>query len=83
MPRLLTFKIPGHCAAAPMSRSPIVLNACCPAVILPVELIDNDRVIGGINTPRCACGGIALIGGFVRGALCALHQLHTAKAAER
>jgi UDP-N-acetyl-D-mannosaminuronic acid dehydrogenase len=45
--------------------------AYCPERVLPgrilVELIDNDRCIGGI-TPRCARKALAFYRGFVRGA---------------
>ena len=56
--------------------------AYCPERVLPgrilVELIDNDRVIGGI-TPRCARKALAFYRRFVRGACVAT----TARAAER
>jgi UDP-N-acetyl-D-mannosaminuronic acid dehydrogenase len=55
--------------------------AYCPERVLPgrilVELIDNDRVIGGI-TPRCARKALAFYRRFVRGACVTT----TAKAAE-
>ncbi|WP_174297320.1 UDP-N-acetyl-D-mannosamine dehydrogenase [Sphingomonas bacterium] len=55
--------------------------AYCPERVLPgrilVELIDNDRVIGGI-TPRCARKALAFYRRFVRGACVAT----TARAAE-
>ena len=45
--------------------------AYCPERVLPgrilVELIDNDRCIGGI-TPRCACKALSFYRQFVRGA---------------
>ena len=48
-----------------------VAIAYCPERVLPgrilVELIDNDRVIGGI-TPRCARKALAFYRRFVRGA---------------
>lgn len=48
-----------------------VAIAYCPERVLPgrilVELIDNDRCIGGI-TPRCARKALAFYRGFVRGA---------------
>lgn len=59
-------KIPGK-----TSESPDVAIAYCPERVLPgrilVELIDNDRVIGGI-TPRCARKALAFYKRFVRGA---------------
>jgi UDP-N-acetyl-D-mannosaminuronic acid dehydrogenase len=55
--------------------------AYCPERVLPgrilVELIDNDRVIGGI-TPRCARKALSFYRRFVRGACVAT----TARAAE-
>ena len=55
--------------------------AYCPERVLPgrilVELIDNDRVIGGI-TPRCARKALAFYRRFVRGACVTT----TSKAAE-
>lgn len=69
-------KIPGHC-----SGSADVAIAYCPERVLPgrilVELIDNDRVIGGI-TPRCARKALQFYRRFVRGACVTT----TAKAAE-
>ena len=69
-------KIPGHCAG-----SADVAIAYCPERVLPgrilVELIDNDRVIGGI-TPRCARKALHFYRRFVRGACVTT----TAKAAE-
>ncbi len=59
-------KIPGHSAGVPD-----VAVAYCPERVLPgrilVELIDNDRVIGGI-TPRCARKALLFYRRFVRGA---------------
>jgi len=59
-------KIPGK-----TSESPDIAIAYCPERVLPgrilVELIDNDRVIGGI-TPRCARKALAFYRRFVRGA---------------
>jgi len=59
-------KIPGK-----TSESPEVAIAYCPERVLPgrilVELIDNDRVIGGI-TPRCARKALTFYRRFVRGA---------------
>ncbi|MCC7394348.1 MAG: UDP-N-acetyl-D-mannosamine dehydrogenase [Sphingomonadaceae bacterium] len=59
-------KIPGHCAG-----SSDVFIAYCPERVLPgrilIELVDNDRVIGGI-TPRCARKAMAFYRRFVRGA---------------
>ena len=59
-------KIPGRCAEAAD-----VAIAYCPERVLPgrilIELIDNDRVIGGI-TPRCARKALAFYRRFVRGA---------------
>ena len=58
-----------------------VAIAYCPERVLPgrilVELIDNDRVIGGI-TPRCARKALAFYRRFVRGACVTT----TARAAE-
>ncbi|QIG79556.1 UDP-N-acetyl-D-mannosamine dehydrogenase [Stakelama tenebrarum] len=69
-------KIPGHC-----SGSADIALAYCPERVLPgrilVELIDNDRVIGGI-TPRCARKALQFYRRFVRGACVTT----TAKAAE-
>ncbi|AQR75552.1 UDP-N-acetyl-D-mannosamine dehydrogenase [Sphingomonas sp. LM7] len=69
-------KIPGHCTG-----SADVAIAYCPERVLPgrilVELIDNDRVIGGI-TPRCARKALQFYRRFVRGACVTT----TAKAAE-
>jgi UDP-N-acetyl-D-mannosaminuronic acid dehydrogenase len=59
-------RVPGRCA-----DSPDIAIAYCPERVLPgrilVELIDNDRVIGGI-TPRCARKALAFYRRFVRGA---------------
>ncbi len=69
-------KIPGHCTG-----SADIALAYCPERVLPgrilVELIDNDRVIGGI-TPRCARKALQFYRRFVRGACVTT----TAKAAE-
>ncbi|MBO9622427.1 MAG: UDP-N-acetyl-D-mannosamine dehydrogenase [Sphingomonas sp.] len=59
-------RIPGHCTG-----SADVAIAYCPERVLPgrilVELIDNDRVIGGV-TPRCARKALQFYRRFVRGA---------------
>jgi UDP-N-acetyl-D-mannosaminuronic acid dehydrogenase len=59
-------KVPGHCTG-----SADVAIAYCPERVLPgrilVELIDNDRVIGGV-TPRCARKALQFYRRFVRGA---------------
>ena len=59
-------KVPGK-----TSESPDIAIAYCPERVLPgrilVELIDNDRVIGGI-TPRCARKALQFYRRFVRGA---------------
>lgn len=59
-------KIPGHCVG-----TPDIAIAYCPERVLPgrilVELVDNDRVIGGI-TPRCARKALQFYRRFVRGA---------------
>jgi len=59
-------KVPGKTA-----ESPDIAIAYCPERVLPgrilVELIDNDRVIGGI-TPRCARKALQFYRRFVRGA---------------
>ena len=69
-------KIPGYC-----NGSADIALAYCPERVLPgrilVELIDNDRVIGGI-TPRCARKALQFYRRFVRGACVTT----TAKAAE-
>ena len=58
--------IPGH-----SRETPDVAIAYCPERVLPgrilIELIDNDRVIGGI-TPRCARKALGFYRRFVRGA---------------
>lgn len=70
-------KVPGKCSGA----SADVAIAYCPERVLPgrilVELIDNDRVIGGI-TPRCARRALHFYRRFVRGACVTT----TARAAE-
>lgn len=59
-------KVPGHCGG-----TPDIAIAYCPERVLPgrilVELVDNDRVIGGI-TPRCARKALQFYRRFVRGA---------------
>ncbi|MEO8722640.1 MAG: UDP-N-acetyl-D-mannosamine dehydrogenase [Sphingobium sp.] len=59
-------RLPGKCVGAAD-----VAIAYCPERVLPgrilVELIDNDRCIGGI-TPRCARKALAFYRQFVRGA---------------
>jgi UDP-N-acetyl-D-mannosaminuronic acid dehydrogenase len=59
-------KIPGR-----TDETADIAIAYCPERVLPgrilVELIDNDRVIGGI-TPRCARKALAFYRRFVRGA---------------
>ncbi|MFZ5746828.1 MAG: UDP-N-acetyl-D-mannosamine dehydrogenase [Pseudomonadota bacterium] len=69
-------KVPGHCGG-----SADIAVAYCPERVLPgrilVELIDNDRVIGGI-TPRCARKALHFYRRFVRGACVTT----TARAAE-
>ncbi|MGY4396581.1 UDP-N-acetyl-D-mannosaminuronic acid dehydrogenase [Sphingomonas sp. UYAg733] len=59
-------KVPGR-----TGESADIAIAYCPERVLPgrilVELIDNDRVIGGI-TPRCARKALAFYRRFVRGA---------------
>jgi UDP-N-acetyl-D-mannosaminuronic acid dehydrogenase len=69
-------KVPGMCAG-----TPDIAIAYCPERVLPgrilVELIDNDRVIGGI-TPRCARKALQFYRRFVRGACVTT----TARAAE-
>jgi UDP-N-acetyl-D-mannosaminuronic acid dehydrogenase len=68
--------IPGRCAG-----SADLCIAYCPERVLPgrilIELIDNDRVIGGI-TPRCARRAMTFYRRFVRGACLTTH----ARAAE-
>ncbi|MGN8000750.1 UDP-N-acetyl-D-mannosamine dehydrogenase [Sphingomonas sp. 22176] len=69
-------KVPGH-----SSGSADIAIAYCPERVLPgrilVELIENDRVIGGI-TPRCARKALHFYRRFVRGACVTT----TARAAE-
>jgi len=69
-------KIPGHCTG-----TPDVAVAYCPERVLPgrivVELIDNDRCIGGI-TARCSRKALQFYRRFVRGACVTT----TARAAE-
>ncbi|MEG3178404.1 UDP-N-acetyl-D-mannosamine dehydrogenase [Sphingomonas sp. RB3P16] len=69
-------KVPGT-----SGESPDIAIAYCPERVLPgrilVELIDNDRVIGGI-TPRCARKALQFYRRFVRGACVTT----TARAAE-
>jgi len=71
-------KMPGLARAGEQADLAI---AYCPERVLPgrilVELIDNDRVIGGI-TPRCARKALAFYRRFVRGACVTT----TARAAE-
>lgn len=59
-------KVPGACAGAAD-----IFIAYCPERVLPgrilVELVDNDRCIGGI-TPRCARRAMTFYRQFVRGA---------------
>ncbi|WP_026326149.1 UDP-N-acetyl-D-mannosamine dehydrogenase [Sphingomonas sp. Mn802worker] len=70
-------KVPGRCGNGHAD----VAIAYCPERVLPgrilVELIDNDRVIGGI-TPRCARRALHFYRRFVRGACVTT----TARAAE-
>lgn len=69
-------KVPGH-----SNGSADIAIAYCPERVLPgrilVELIENDRVIGGI-TPRCARKALHFYRRFVRGACVTT----TARAAE-
>lgn len=69
-------KVPGK-----TGESADIAIAYCPERVLPgrilVELIDNDRVIGGI-TPRCARKALSFYRRFVRGACVTT----TARAAE-
>jgi UDP-N-acetyl-D-mannosaminuronic acid dehydrogenase len=69
-------KVPGHCTGVAD-----IAIAYCPERVLPgrilVELIENDRVIGGI-TPRCARKALHFYRRFVRGACVTT----TARAAE-
>ncbi|HJT39631.1 MAG TPA: UDP-N-acetyl-D-mannosamine dehydrogenase [Sphingobium sp.] len=73
-------KMPGQGGASQGGAGDIAL-AYCPERVLPgrilVELIDNDRCIGGI-TPRCARKALAFYRQFVRGACITT----TARAAE-
>ena len=59
-------RIPGRCTG-----TPDIFVAYCPERVLPgrilVELVDNDRCIGGI-TPRCARRAMTFYRQFVRGA---------------
>lgn len=59
-------KVPGHCVG-----TADLAIAYCPERVLPgrilVELIDNDRVVGGV-TPRCARRALQFYRRFVRGA---------------
>ncbi len=70
-------KVPGACTGAAD-----IFVAYCPERVLPgrilVELVDNDRCIGGI-TPRCARRAMTFYRQFVRGACVTT----TARAAER
>ena len=58
--------VPGHCDG----RAPDLAIAYCPERVLPgrilIELIDNDRVIGGI-TPDCAVRAAGFYRRFVQG----------------
>jgi UDP-N-acetyl-D-mannosaminuronic acid dehydrogenase len=69
-------KVPGHCTG-----TADIAIAYCPERVLPgrilVELIDNDRVVGGV-TPRCARKALQFYRRFVRGACVTT----TARAAE-
>ena len=69
-------KVPGHCTGPGD-----IFIAYCPERVLPgrilVELVDNDRCIGGI-TPRCARRAMTFYRQFVRGACVTT----TARAAE-
>ncbi|MGE4429681.1 MAG: UDP-N-acetyl-D-mannosamine dehydrogenase [Sphingobium sp.] len=64
----LKMPVPGN--GNPAGGADIAI-AYCPERVLPgrilVELIDNDRCIGGI-TPRCARKALSFYRGFVRGA---------------
>lgn len=59
-------KVPGHCTGIAD-----IAIAYCPERVLPgrilVELIDNDRVVGGV-TPRCSRRALQFYRRFVRGA---------------
>ena len=72
--------IPGAIAGRSGAQADVAI-AYCPERVLPgrilVELIDNDRVIGGI-TPRCARKALQFYRRFVRGACVTT----TARAAE-
>jgi len=74
-------KVPGRAKPEGVSDQADIAIAYCPERVLPgrilVELIDNDRVIGGI-TPRCARKALTFYRRFVRGACVTT----TAKAAE-
>ena len=69
-------RVPGRCSGAAD-----IFIAYCPERVLPgrilVELVDNDRCIGGI-TPRCARRAMTFYRQFVRGACVTT----TARAAE-
>ena len=73
-------RVPGRVRPGTSEQTDIAI-AYCPERVLPgrilVELIDNDRVIGGI-TPRCARKALTFYRRFVRGACVAT----TARAAE-
>ncbi len=60
-----------HSGTGPNTAAADVAIAYCPERVLPgrilVELIDNDRCIGGV-TPRCARKALAFYRRFVRGA---------------
>ncbi len=74
-------RVPGRPRGLGAGEQADVAIAYCPERVLPgrilVELIDNDRVIGGI-TPRCARKALAFYRRFVRGACVTT----TARAAE-
>ncbi len=74
-------RVPGRNGARERDGAADIAVAYCPERVLPgrilVELIDNDRVIGGI-TPRCARKALAFYRRFVRGACVTT----TARAAE-
>ncbi|WP_174284594.1 UDP-N-acetyl-D-mannosamine dehydrogenase [Sphingomonas bacterium] len=74
-------RVPGHLRAPGAGEQADIAIAYCPERVLPgrilVELIDNDRVIGGI-TPRCARKALTFYRRFVRGACVTT----TARAAE-
>jgi len=74
-------KVPGRAKIGGGGEQADIAIAYCPERVLPgrilVELIDNDRVIGGI-TPRCARKALAFYRRFVRGACVTT----TARAAE-